>query len=664
MVMLTSCIHLTPFSTLAAAPEIVPTVEPPGIRTLVSAPEIVPTFESLGIRWAPSSLGANQTAKVLYRVQGSSAWRNAQDLWFDARGGKYVREYRGSIVNLIPETTYEVKLTLSPNGEMVTTLAKTWSEVFPEGTVINLDANYPNGLTISQSGTSGAYRVYDGMAKSTTISKSKGQSFGPNNSSVYIEEGVHHVILRNVRIIGGSYSGVFLEDYTHDIVIEGNDISDWGTADDYGHAAIRCNVNCGARYVIQRNEIHAPTGDAGGKDGSNSGPKGIWLEDSEGNHVIRYNEIYGTTNHYLDEGISGDEQISAKGAFGNNTDIYGNYLHNMYGTAIESEGSNCNNRFWHNYATDIGIMFALTPIDTGPAYVFRNVSNRSRRYKYKTESDYWTRGWFVKTGASGGFGGAALYLYHNTLLQEEPEAPNTELLGEGAGLRASNDGAFNVYYYNNIIYTSFENYYPNGLYNYQQQELNGTCYNFVDYNLFKGATAYGCNNPGQYDSHSIENTPTYDREALFTDGVDTTFAQYLQSGTDGHDDAKILPNFNDGFEGSAPDMGAVERGSAGFEFGVDASNMTTNDKCPSDPLKTEPGICGCGESDADSDSDTIPDCNDNCPTVPNPNQADSDADGVGDACEPRSSKNTDTDGDWLQTPLITARPFPSAIGIV
>jgi hypothetical protein len=35
----------------------------------------------------------------------------------------------------------------------------------------------------------------------------------------------------------------------------------------------------------------------------------------------------------------------------------------------------------------------------------------------------------------------------------------------------------------------------------------------------------------------------------------------------------------------------------------------------------------------DQDGDGIPDIYDNCPSVPNPNQADADGDGVGDACE-------------------------------
>ena len=37
------------------------------------------------------------------------------------------------------------------------------------------------------------------------------------------------------------------------------------------------------------------------------------------------------------------------------------------------------------------------------------------------------------------------------------------------------------------------------------------------------------------------------------------------------------------------------------------------DQCPTDPAKTEPGICGCGTADTDSDNDGTADCIDGCP---------------------------------------------------
>ena len=37
------------------------------------------------------------------------------------------------------------------------------------------------------------------------------------------------------------------------------------------------------------------------------------------------------------------------------------------------------------------------------------------------------------------------------------------------------------------------------------------------------------------------------------------------------------------------------------------------DNCPADPLKQQPGACGCGHKDTDSDGDGIADCNEVAP---------------------------------------------------
>jgi hypothetical protein len=57
------------------------------------------------------------------------------------------------------------------------------------------------------------------------------------------------------------------------------------------------------------------------------------------------------------------------------------------------------------------------------------------------------------------------------------------------------------------------------------------------------------------------------------------------------------------------------------------------DRCPNDPNKVAPGVCGCGTPDVDSDGDGIFDCRDNCPFVKNTSQADSDLNAIGDACD-------------------------------
>jgi hypothetical protein len=57
------------------------------------------------------------------------------------------------------------------------------------------------------------------------------------------------------------------------------------------------------------------------------------------------------------------------------------------------------------------------------------------------------------------------------------------------------------------------------------------------------------------------------------------------------------------------------------------------DNCPNDRHKIDPGVCGCGAPDTDTDTDGFADCIDNCDIDANHDQSDINNDGIGDACD-------------------------------
>lgn len=73
------------------------------------------------------------------------------------------------------------------------------------------------------------------------------------------------------------------------------------------------------------------------------------------------------------------------------------------------------------------------------------------------------------------------------------------------------------------------------------------------------------------------------------------------------------------------------------------AQLTDVDYCPTDPEKTEPGVCGCGTSDVDTDGDGIEDCNDICPGFDD--TQDADADGTPDGCDNCPTNPTKTEPD-------------------
>ncbi|MGI9273810.1 MAG: right-handed parallel beta-helix repeat-containing protein [Endozoicomonas sp.] len=499
----------------------------------IFAADITATYNSLGIRWSPEDGGSDAPATIRYRELGIGPWYQAHALWWEGS------EYRGSIVHLKENTTYELELILG--GDVVETVsnAKTWSEQFPIGETIYLESGFET-INITESGTPNAYRLYTAMPGKNVVLDAAGKS----NNSITIN--ASYVIVRGLKLVGAKRSAIRIRG-GHDIVIEDNEITGFSTSNMGYDAGVRVNdVTSVTRITIQRNYIHRPAGAAHEWcSGQYTGQIGINLSETSGHHVIRYNTIFSEGDNYFSDCISlgGFDPNLPDG----NSDIYGNHIAGCSDNAIEAEGGNLNTRIWGNYMDRSYTPVAIAPSGQGPVYIFRNVSDRSLKCPYSNadNTDKDVRGRFVKAGAKSD---SRVYIYHNTIYQRPPENGQQHELGLSKAVvnSASGGGARNMISRNNIFDQNKD----------RKDVFSGEKVNNFDYDLYRGRVSSSENN-------GIKGRPTYsDNNALLE--------FFLSPQSLGVDAGQLLHNFSHSPNGTMPDMGAYETGMAPLEFGVNA----------------------------------------------------------------------------------------------
>ena len=505
-----------------------------------AGPSAVSTFHSIGLYWSPSGGSASNSAQVQYRKKDTTIWRQGLDLWFDSGDG----EYRGSLVHLEPTTTYEIKLTLKNSGTTATFTATTWSENFPVAKTIELPKSSNKTLVIDQSGSPNGYILYTyAPGSSATIDG------GSNN----IEVSASYVIIRGLTLKNAGSNAIWLNDNLNDIVIEENDISGWGSGSNYDSAVRSRDAPGLKRVIVQRNRMHNPrSGSNNWSTGHPKGPQAVTLFNSGGNHVIRYNEVYSDKDHYFNDVLGAGSNFSKEGFPNRDSDIYGNYLADCWDDAIEVEGGNRNVRVWGNFIENCYVAIANRSTTVGPLYIWRNIFGLAELnyFKHDPTTDE-RRGRFLKAG-----GPARTYLFHNTVLQPPPTGGFKYPMGASAGI----EGSLKQSVTRNNIFQVNRPDLSGGWHN----SISGDSSNDFDYDLYNGNVS----GSGQ-EVNGVKGVPKYNPVPSYSllggKGIFT-----LDSGSPGFDAGAILPNFNDGYTGSRPDMGAHEAGTPPMEFGVDA----------------------------------------------------------------------------------------------
>jgi hypothetical protein len=234
------------------------------------------------------------------------------------------------------------------------------------------------------------------------------------------------------------------------------------------------------------------------------------------------------------------------------SDIYGNRISHVWDDAIEAEGANRNVRIWSNYIDNTFVGIATTATAVGPVYVFRNVKNRSRKLS-RVSLDDDQASTFGKPGQNTSFGNGRRYVFHNTTLQAT-EAGSTYPVGAGTGLGGAGSPMTNTVSRNNIWHIKKAHW--------SSIMVEGGWGNDFDYDLFNGNILAQAGS----QTHGIVGTPIYQSGHGWSSesGGDYQLAPH----SPGYDRGARLPNFNDDFSGTAPDMGAAEAGKPAMRFGV------------------------------------------------------------------------------------------------
>ncbi|PTX98526.1 right-handed parallel beta-helix repeat-containing protein [Opitutus sp. ER46] len=544
-------------------------------RAYAAGPQIVPTFHCLSVYWKPDTPPADPAGCALaYRIAGTDTWHAALPLWFDATDHpgvpEHSREYRGSLVNLRPGTSYEVRLTPA-GGPPVVVPARTWEEQFkvkarhvlPPGT-------HGAPLVITEGGSPAEGYVLYEAAPGTVAAWDVADT-----ADAAIEVRASHVILRGAIIRGARRHGIVLGDVT-DVVIEACDISGWGTNKREGAAKFGQNYHAGiysesrqlARVVVQRCRIHHPRSAANSwgakgepdtvENGHPQGPQGIVFGESAGNHVLRYNEIYSDEEHGFNDGMGAWENRGFAGFPNRDSDIYGNRIANVWDDGIEAEGADMNVRIWGNFIDQTFMAFGLASTSLGPLYVFRNVSGLTRRDPPDARDPrgpYPHGGGMFKLGAPARFEhfvNGRVYLFHNTIGQPLHAGQRAGAM-HGIFVTESKLLLRQVVARNNLLDVRLPK-------NDAIKDPPHNLTNDYDHDLLTGVIE----GRAGYEAHGILAAPRYTAATVLPAG-----AAPLAAGSPGQGAAEPLPGFNDGFT-TAPDVGAAQTGAATLRFGVEA----------------------------------------------------------------------------------------------
>ncbi len=561
-------------------------------QNAVAAGEIstpYPTFENISIEWeVTGDEDVDSVVSVRYRPRGADEYRQGHPLFRVAAGSNagfsWIDKHSGSLFGLTPGTTYEIELSLEdPDGgtaiKTITAATRPLPSEAPNARIIEVS---PETLddALAQAAAGDVLVLGAGTYPSIRVSGD-----GEEGRPIVLRAATpgEAVVEGEMRLDERSF--VSLEGLTVQGQIKFNDATGivvTNCAIDTDENGIVSYGNGVSGAYIANNVITGPTvwrDSALGVDGDNLG-EGVQLT-GPGN-VIAFNRVTGFRDciSLLEEDEAVD-QVSI--------DVYGNDLDACADDAIEADYAMGNVRIYQNRITRSFMGISSQPSLGGPTWFVRNVMYGVLYEAFK-----------LHNGSIGDVG------YHNTVLKT--------------------GDAFAVYTEDTVSQARFRNNLflggPGGTYG-GYDTGTGAVLNLApadsscsfDYDGLGsiGAGAFsGRIGDTRFDSIEELRESTTEAHAVQVDlsvfaepvtlpsdpfGARTVHELGLAAESAALDRGVALPNVNDGFSGTAPDLGA-------FELGMETTTYGPDGVIPGAGASGASAIGAAGRDEAGEDSGT------------------------------------------------------------
>ena len=356
-----------------------------------------PTFNSCGFYYGTDKV---ESPVLEFRKKGADEWKKALTPvhFFEDKNtttGLVMNEYRGSIVKLDENTTYEIRF---KDGDQVLAEGKftTWKSNVPVAKTVYIDTeNFKAPYVISAKGKPNGWIRY-------TTKNGKVLKNDTDKVTIAVRNAAY-VLLDDMTIQGTENSrNIITIDKSKAVRVRNCDISKWGRVGvqrfdmlgqfylfpndgskiDYKRlyryrinydAAIALNPGS-SEIVVERCYIHDPYGRANSWYYSHpAGPQAIMCSKPDHSIVIRYNDFIGSDLHRFNDAVESAGNFHSNGGINRDADVYGNFMIFCNDDNIELDGGQQNVRcFWNHFEGALcGV--SIQGCMVSPVYVFENI---------------------------------------------------------------------------------------------------------------------------------------------------------------------------------------------------------------------------------------------------------------------------------------------------